>query len=62
MVVKLPGVDCPPKPGAGRFAADMAGVVAGELYLGAAVDAPVPERELLRALEGKGVAAQRLAP
>jgi hypothetical protein len=62
VVVKLPGVDCPPKPGAGRFAADMAGVVAGELYLGAAVDAPVPERELLRALEGKGVAAQRLAP
>ncbi len=55
VVVKLPGVDCPPHPDAGRFAAAMAGVVAGELWLGAEEGGPVPEKELLRALQEKGV-------
>ena len=58
VVVKLPGVDCPPAPSAGTYAAAMAGVVAGELWLGVDVEAPVPEQELLKALEGKGVAVQ----
>jgi hypothetical protein len=55
VVLKLPGVDCPPHPDAGRFAAAMAGVVAGELWLGAEERGPVPEKELLRALKEKGV-------
>ena len=58
VVVKLPGVDCPPHPDAGRFAAAMAGVVAGELWLGAEEGKPLPEKELLRALQGKGAGIQ----
>ena len=38
----------PPRPGGGA-------VVAGELWLGAEEGGPVPEKELLRALQEKGV-------
>ena len=57
--VKLPGVDWPPRPKAGRFAADMAAHMAGALYEdggGGGTEAEVAER-LDIALGSKGVAA-----
>ena len=58
VVVKLEGVDCPPAPDAGKYAAAMAPIVAGEMWLGVDTEETVPEQELMRALKGNGVAVK----
>ena len=55
LVLKLPGADCPPIPSAGRWAAAMAAILAGQLWLEVAEGGSMPEAELLRSLAAKGV-------
>ncbi len=57
VVLRLAGVECPPRGSAGTFAADMAPVLAGTTYLALGAGATcAPERELLAALAARGVA------
>ena len=58
VVMKFPGVDVPPKPNAGTFAADLAAcMLPMPMWVGVEMGKPVPEEALLRGLAKSGVAA-----